>query len=120
MDLEQLKAEHPDVYKAAAAEGRDEERKRVKGLITMGEKANAPDIAAKAIKEGLAVNDPEFLADFHGALVDKTHIDQKQKDDDDVNASLKNVDDKVDDKDDADSLDAQVAALWDAENGGAK
>jgi len=53
MDLEKLKAEHPELYaqidEAARAEGVASERKRVNALVKLGTKFNAMAVSVKAI-----------------------------------------------------------------------
>ncbi len=52
MDLDTLKAQHPDVFQAAVEQGRKDERDRVTAHLTLGDKAGALDIAIKAINDG--------------------------------------------------------------------
>ena len=74
MTLEELKASHPSVYEAIKALGHAEgmeagvkqERGRVKAHLILGEKANAFDIAAKAIKDGEELT-PEYQAEYIAA-----------------------------------------------------
>lgn len=52
MDLDKLKAQHPDVYAAAVQVGVDKERDRVSAHAIMGKSSGALDSALKAIEEG--------------------------------------------------------------------
>jgi ClpP class serine protease len=52
MDLQTLRANHPDVFAAAVNEGVTKERDRVTAHLTLGKQAGAMDIATKAIEEG--------------------------------------------------------------------
>lgn len=60
MDLEELKAEHPAVYKAAVQDGVTQERSRVNAHLTLAEGSGATDIALKAIADGVEANDVEI------------------------------------------------------------
>lgn len=52
MNLQELKANHPDLYSAAVEIGANGERDRVTAHLTMGEASGAMDTAVKAIKDG--------------------------------------------------------------------
>jgi len=52
MDLNQLKAEHPDVYAAAVALGQKSERDRVCAHLTLGKTSGDMETALKAIADG--------------------------------------------------------------------
>ena len=52
MDLEKLKADHPDVYRAALDEGVAQERDRVTAHLTMGESSGDMQTASEAISSG--------------------------------------------------------------------
>lgn len=52
MDLEKLKADHPETYRAALELGASQERDRVTAHLTMGESSGDMQTAAEAIKEG--------------------------------------------------------------------
>ncbi|MFD2385013.1 head maturation protease, ClpP-related [Paenibacillus xanthanilyticus] len=51
-DLEELKAKHPELYKAAIAAGEAAERTRITDLNALADAPGAAEIVAKAIKEG--------------------------------------------------------------------
>lgn len=52
MDLKTLKAQHPDVFAAAVAEGVTKERDRVAAHLTMGEASGDMETALKAVNDG--------------------------------------------------------------------
>lgn len=51
-DLQELQAKHPEIYNAAVAQGRQEERSRITDLNALAGAPGAADIVAKAITEG--------------------------------------------------------------------
>jgi len=51
MNRETLKREHPELFAAVVAEGREQERKRVLGHLKIGEKINAVEVAVAEIKD---------------------------------------------------------------------
>lgn len=68
MDLQTLKAQHPDVYQGAVAEGREQgqeiERKRVRAHLTLADSSGAIEVAHKAIREGVSSADEEVQAAY--------------------------------------------------------
>ena len=52
MDLEKLRAQHPDVFAQAVKIGEDKERDRVVAHLNMGSKSGAMETAITAVKEG--------------------------------------------------------------------
>lgn len=52
MDLDTLKAEHPETYRAALAVGASEERDRVTAHLTLGQSSGDMDTAIKAVEDG--------------------------------------------------------------------
>jgi len=52
MDLDKLKAEHPDVYRAAVDHGVAQERDRVSAHLIMGQSSGDMETATKAIEDG--------------------------------------------------------------------
>lgn len=52
MNLEELKAKHPDLFKAAVQEGVANERARITALNALAKAPGAAEIVAKAIEEG--------------------------------------------------------------------
>lgn len=86
MDLEKLKAEHPELYAqivaAARAEGSTAERKRVNALVKLGTKFNAMPVAIKAIESGASCMDEEVHSDFMVAAMDRRDVQERQADSD--------------------------------------
>lgn len=68
MDLETLKAEHPEVYRAAVAQGVKDERGRVSAHLKMGEASGAMGVATKAIRDGSRLTD-ELTAEYQAAAM---------------------------------------------------
>jgi ClpP class serine protease len=75
MNLEQLKAQHPELYKQCVAEGhaaglaagQTAERKRVTAHLKLAKTMNAHDVAFKAIESGASVMDEDVHADYLSA-----------------------------------------------------
>lgn len=84
MDLAQLKALHPDVYQAAVNQGIEKERERVAAHLTMGEAANAIDVAVKAIQSGDEYT-AKYMAQYNAAALRSR--DQQNRDDDEQAAA---------------------------------
>ena len=82
MDLNELKAKHPDVYKAAADEGIQTERDRVGAHLTLGQAYNALDVAIAAIKAGDEMNQTR-TAEYIAAGANSAAIDNRQAESDD-------------------------------------
>lgn len=76
MDLETFKAEHPELFRAAVAQGletgRQEERKRCADHLKLGESAGALDVAHKAIASGASLADCQ--ADYMAASLNRGDI----------------------------------------------
>ena len=83
MDLKELKAQHPDVYAAVLAEGKEQgviqERDRVTAHLTYGSGMNAMDIAVEAIKEGKEVT-AAIQAEYNVAGLAKKDVENTQTD----------------------------------------
>lgn len=88
MDLNTLRAQHPDVYAAAVLEGETKERDRVSAHLEMGEAANAMDIAVKAIKDGEQYT-AKHMASYNAAAL-RSRDRQNRQDDDEQVASAAN------------------------------
>ena len=92
MDLQTLKAQHPDVYAAAAQEGRDQERDRVGAHLKMGEASGDMKTAIGAIGDGSAMT-ATLQATYLAAGMNRSDVQARQDDDaeagaaDDANAS---------------------------------
>lgn len=98
MDLQTLKAQHPDTYAAAFAEGKDKgleegreagttaERKRVSAHLKMGETTGATEVAFKAIREGSAFADEEIQAEYMSASMNRRDQNVRQTESDEAGA----------------------------------
>jgi ClpP class serine protease len=82
MDSTQFKAQHPDLYAAAVAEGAANERKRVNAHLKLGTAYKAMDVAMKAIAEGKSSQDEEVAADYQVANVNRLEAAARQADSD--------------------------------------
>ena len=81
MDLQTLKAQHPDVYAAAAQEGRTEERDRVGAHLTMGEASGDMKTAIDAVQDGSAMT-ATLQAKYMAAGMNRSDVQARQDDDD--------------------------------------
>ena len=112
MDLQELMAKHPEIYKAAVQEGKkqgiDQERKRCNAHLVHGKASGDFDGAIKAVESGAAY-DMEAMAAYNAAALDRQTIDARTQDNvtvvlDPAETSDSDVNDK------AKQFDAQVAA----------
>ena len=87
MDLKTLKAQHPELCEALAAEGKKTEFDRVIAHLTWGEKANAMDIAVKAIRSGELVTQT-LLAEYMTSGMNRRDVQNRQQESDQAGASL--------------------------------
>lgn len=97
MDLKTLKAEHPEVFAAAKAEGVQQEKDRVSALLQMGTSCDAMDIATQAIDEGADLSGNQTLmANFMSAGLNKRDKDLRASDNpEDVQSEDGGSDDEV-------------------------
>lgn len=79
MDLETLKTQHPDVYKAAFADGVASERDRVVAHLTMGEACGCMPTAIGAVKDGSGMS-ATLQAQYMASALNKNAIDARQAD----------------------------------------
>ena len=100
MDLNQLKAEHPQAYAAAKAEILAEERDRVGEYLVAGEASGKMDLAIEAIKSGSEMTKTQ-RAEFMFAARDKSDIEAM-------------ADDETDAADSADQSEPNANAEYDA------
>jgi ClpP class serine protease len=84
MDLNTLRAQHPDVFAAAVQQGVDQERDRVSAHLTMGNASGDMETALKAVKEGSAMT-ATLQATYLAAGMNRR--DQENRQDDDTAAS---------------------------------
>ena len=85
MDLEELKAQHPAVYKAAAAEGAMQERDRVGAHLTLGEKSGDLKTAFAAIRSGDDLT-MEIQAQYLAASMNRADTAERQAESDEAEA----------------------------------
>jgi hypothetical protein len=83
MDLTQLKTEHPAVYEAAVAVGRDTERDRVCAHLKMGAESGDMETAVTAITDGSDMT-MTLQATYLSAARNKTLTDARVEDNQDV------------------------------------
>lgn len=86
MDLQTLKAQHPDVYAAAAQEGQDQERDRVNAHLTMGEASGDMKTAIGAIGDGSAMT-ATLQAKYLAAGMNRSDVQARQDDDAEAGAA---------------------------------
>lgn len=91
MDLEQLKAEHPALYKEAVACGVQQERDRVTAHLQLGESGDIK-VALEAIKDGSEISQTTFSAHMAFAL-NKKDVSARNSDQNDVDGATGNVGD---------------------------
>lgn len=80
MDLSTLKAQHSDVYAAAAREGVTQERDRVVAHLTMGEASGDMDTAILAINDGVGMT-AALQAKYLSAGLKRRDLQARQTDD---------------------------------------
>jgi ATP-dependent Clp protease protease subunit len=111
MDLNELKSKHPDIYAQAVAvgvqQGIEDERDRVEAHLTLGESANAMDLAVKNIREGKSTKSESVTAAYLSA-----GMDAKDKADiaADNTGEIETADDEAVNKADTDAWTAQLKA----------
>lgn len=79
-NLEELKAQFPDVYALAIQAGIDQEKDRVTAHITMGEAGNCQDLAVKNIKDGNVMT-ATVQAEYMAEGMKKHDISERNEDD---------------------------------------
>ena len=89
MDLEQLKAEHPAVYKQAVEIGIRQERDRDAGHITMGERVGDLRLALRAIRDGSEL--AELMPSYLQVGRNRRDLLDRVADDADVTAALEGI-----------------------------
>ena len=80
MDIEKLKAQHPDVYAAVVQVGVDQERDRVSAHLIMGEETGAMDVASAAIQDGSDMT-AKLTAKYATAGMNRQDMQKREKDD---------------------------------------
>lgn len=85
MDLDKLRAEHPDVYQAAVKVGTDAERDRTTAHLVLGEQSGAMDIAVAAIKDGSGMT-ATLNAKYLAAGMSRRDLDNRESDNADASS----------------------------------
>lgn len=80
MNLEELKAKHPDLYAQAVKIGADSERDRTKAHLTMGKSSGDMETAVKAIEEGAELT-ASLQAQYMTAAMNKGDRRAREEDD---------------------------------------
>lgn len=101
MDIDELKAKHPDIYQAAVKQGVDQERDRVTAHLIMGESSGDTKSAIAAIKDGSEMT-AALQATYFSAGMSRKDVNNRQSDDDDASAA--------DDADDTETDEAGTVA----------
>jgi hypothetical protein len=126
MDLQTLKAQHPDVYAAAFAEGQAKgiedgttagtaaERKRVSAHLKMADSTGATKVAHDAIRSGASVLDEEIHAEYVSAGLNRNAQTDRQEETDAAGTALEGAAASGDESQD---LGDQVAGLMAAKLG---
>lgn len=83
LNLEQLQADHPELYAQAIQKGADQERSRVKAHLTLGESSGSMETAVKAINEGTSVSDDACQAEYLSAKLNSQSLQARVDDDGD-------------------------------------
>ena len=86
MDLQTLKAQHPDVYAAAAQEGVNQERDRVGAHLTMGKASGDMETAISAVEDGSAMT-ATLQAKYMAAGMNRADVQARQDDDAEAGAA---------------------------------
>ena len=89
MDLEQLKAEHPAVYKAAVEVGIQQERDRVTAHLQLGESGDIK-VALEAIRSGSEITQTTFSAHMAFAM-NRRDVEARKTDNEEVEDATRNV-----------------------------
>jgi ClpP class serine protease len=95
MDLQKLKAQHPDVHAAAMQEGVAAERERVSAHLIMGEASGDMKTAITAAKEGTEMT-ASLNATYQAAGMNRTDKQNRQDDDSSASGASDNADDSDD------------------------
>jgi ClpP class serine protease len=80
MDIETLKKDHPALYEAACAVGRDAERKRVLAHLKLGKNSGAMEVAENAIASGASTMDEDVHASYMSAAMNRADQTARQTD----------------------------------------
>lgn len=69
MTLDELKAQHPDLYNQIFKAGVEAERKRVLAHVTMCKTINDPEMMSKNIESGASMSDEDVMAGYMSAKI---------------------------------------------------
>lgn len=111
MDLNTLKAQHPETFAAAVQQGTTEERDRVQAHLMMGESSGDMKTASTAIKDGSGMT-ATLQATYMTAGMNRSDVSGRQKDDLDANAG-----DNANNEDDINDASDAVASIIEAKLG---
>lgn len=87
MDLKTLKAQHPETFEAAVAEGIAKERDRVSAHITLAEQTGANKLAFEAINSGSEMTQ-SIIAQYTAAGLAKATLSNRQTESDAVGSAV--------------------------------
>lgn len=120
-NIEELRAQHPELYTAAVAKGANDERDRVVSHLTMGEASGDMTTAVAAIKDGSGMTGA-LQAAYMAAGMKRGAISARQSESDAAGAALGGAQAPVAKTDDAPVAlyDAAAAAIAKRRNGGAQ
>lgn len=109
MDLNELQAKYPDLYKAAVQTGTDGERDRVTAHLTMGESSGAMDVAIAAIKDGEGLT-ATINAKYLSAGMNRADVNARADDDNEAGDATENAGDGGDGAQANKKTDAELVA----------
>jgi len=104
MDIQRLKAEHPDVYAAVV----NEERDRVCAHLVLGKSSGDMATALTAVQDGSGMT-ATLQATYMAAAMNRQDVEDRGADNVDVEVAPE--------AQGVDTFDARVAAAWDAQHG---
>ena len=121
MDLTQLKAEHPEAYRAAVGEGVTQgvaqERDRISAHLIMGESSGDMVTAITACKDGAAMT-ATMQATYSAAAMNRSDINAANADDDAASTAGDNTNDEDDKADtDAEAIATGIEARFGTDTG---
>lgn len=91
MDLEKLKSQHPDLYRAVVNEGVEKERKRVNAHLKLAKATGAMEVAFSAIASGASTMDEEIYAEYMAAGLNRADRTARQTETDQAGAVVDNA-----------------------------
>ena len=103
MNINELKAQHPEAYAEAVQMGVDQERDRVTGHLIMGEASGDMNTASSAIKEG-EIMTATLNATYMAAGLNRRDIVQRQ--DEDAEATAGDQAEAIEGRSDSDFMSA--------------